>query len=110
MADEPSSPSNIPFIFFFSRDSSALICWSSTYLLGTSGAHMYRGLPTVHFRFSFKVAVVGFEPPISSLQGKCFTTRPSCPLNVAESGLGLFRVYFNHPLFGYKTYMYIHMT
>ena len=34
---------------FLSRDSSALICWSSTYLVGTSGALLCRGVPTVHF-------------------------------------------------------------
>ena len=39
------------FLGFLSRDSSALICWFSIYLLGTSGALMCRGLPTVPFLF-----------------------------------------------------------
>ena len=56
------------FYRFLSRDSSTLICWCSTYIHGTSEARMCRGLPTVHFRFSFVMAVVGFEPqaPLSS--------------------------------------------
>ena len=46
------------FIKFLSRNSSALIYWSSIHLLGTGGALMCRGLPSVYFVFPSILVVI----------------------------------------------------
>ena len=53
------------FLFvFLSRPSAALMSLSSTQVLVDHwGTFCAGGYPNVHFRFSYQVAVVGFEPP-----------------------------------------------